>query len=81
MRSRRRSASCVGLCLGACGSWPCAGTGGTGLATLVLLALGGRYLGGDMSQWHHAHGRWGQHRGFSGRSSAKRKGGKHILER
>ncbi|XP_026987856.1 RNA/RNP complex-1-interacting phosphatase-like isoform X3 [Sagmatias obliquidens] len=34
-----------------------------------------------MSQWHHARGRWGQRRGFSGRSSAKRKGGKHILER
>ncbi|XP_057414036.1 RNA/RNP complex-1-interacting phosphatase isoform X3 [Balaenoptera acutorostrata] len=34
-----------------------------------------------MSQWHHAHGRWGQGRGFSGRSSAKRKGGNHIPER
>ncbi|XP_033257518.1 RNA/RNP complex-1-interacting phosphatase-like isoform X1 [Orcinus orca] len=34
-----------------------------------------------MSQWHHARGRWGQRRGFSGHPSAKRKGGKHILER
>ncbi|TEA34682.1 hypothetical protein DBR06_SOUSAS26010037, partial [Sousa chinensis] len=51
MRGRRRSASCVGLCLGACGSWPCAGTGDAGLATLAVLALGGRYLGGDMSQF------------------------------
>ncbi|TEA34686.1 hypothetical protein DBR06_SOUSAS9510004 [Sousa chinensis] len=81
MRSRRWSASCVGLCLGACGSWPCAGTGGGGLATLSLLALGGRYVGGDVSQWHHARGRCGQRRGFSGRSSARRKGGKHIPER
>ncbi|XP_032458745.1 RNA/RNP complex-1-interacting phosphatase-like [Phocoena sinus] len=81
MRSRRRSASCVGLCLGACGSGPCAGTGGAGLEILALLALGGRHLGGHMSQWHHALGRWGQRRGFSGRSSARRKGGKHIPER
>ncbi|XP_028352586.1 RNA/RNP complex-1-interacting phosphatase-like isoform X1 [Physeter macrocephalus] len=34
-----------------------------------------------MSQWHHACGRWGQGRGFSGRSSVKRTGGKHIPER
>eukprot|EP00070_Physeter_catodon_P045693 XP_028352587.1 RNA/RNP complex-1-interacting phosphatase-like isoform X3 [Physeter catodon] len=34
-----------------------------------------------MSQWHHARGRWGQDRGFSGRSSSKRKGGRHIPER
>ncbi|XP_054945277.1 RNA/RNP complex-1-interacting phosphatase-like [Physeter macrocephalus] len=34
-----------------------------------------------MSQCHYACGRWGQDRGFSGRSSAKRKGGKHIPER
>ncbi|XP_022455202.1 LOW QUALITY PROTEIN: RNA/RNP complex-1-interacting phosphatase-like [Delphinapterus leucas] len=34
-----------------------------------------------MSQWHHARRRWGQRRGFSGRSSARRKGGKHIPER
>ncbi|KAB0368144.1 hypothetical protein E2I00_011777 [Balaenoptera physalus] len=54
---------------------------GAVLATLALLALGGRHLGGHMSQWHHAHGRWGQGRGFSGRSSAKRKGGNHIPER
>eukprot|EP00069_Balaena_mysticetus_P015527 bmy_22544T0 len=81
MRSRRRSASCVGSCLDACGSGPCAGTGGAGLATLALLALGGRQVGGHMSQWQHGRGRWGQGRGFSGRSSAKRKGGKHIPER
>ncbi|XP_049565379.1 RNA/RNP complex-1-interacting phosphatase-like [Orcinus orca] len=81
MRSRRRSASCVGLCLGLCVSGPCAGAGGAGLATLALLALGGRHVGGRMSQWHHARGRWGQRRGFSGRSSARRKGGKHIPER
>ncbi|XP_022422571.1 RNA/RNP complex-1-interacting phosphatase-like [Delphinapterus leucas] len=80
MRSRRRSASCVGLCLGTCGSAPCAGTGAAHLATLALLALGGRHLGGHMSQWHHARGRWGQRRGFSGRSLARRKGGKHIPE-
>eukprot|EP00070_Physeter_catodon_P035285 XP_028342179.1 RNA/RNP complex-1-interacting phosphatase-like isoform X1 [Physeter catodon] len=81
MRSRRRSASCVGLALGSCGSGPCAGAGGAGLATLALLALGGWHLGGHMSQWHRARGRWGQGRGFSGRSLAKRKGGKHIPER
>ncbi|TEA30881.1 hypothetical protein DBR06_SOUSAS3510025 [Sousa chinensis] len=81
MRSRRRCASCAGLCLGACGSWPCAGTGGAGLATSALQALSGRYLGGDVSPWHHARGHWGQRRGFSGRSSATRKGGKHIPER
>ncbi|XP_073647336.1 RNA/RNP complex-1-interacting phosphatase isoform X2 [Tursiops truncatus] len=34
-----------------------------------------------MSQWHHAGGRWGQGRGYSGRSSAKKKGGNHIPER
>ncbi|XP_059871334.1 RNA/RNP complex-1-interacting phosphatase-like [Globicephala melas] len=34
-----------------------------------------------MSQWHHARERCGQGHGFSGCSSAKRKGGKHILER
>ncbi|XP_030733450.1 RNA/RNP complex-1-interacting phosphatase isoform X1 [Globicephala melas] len=34
-----------------------------------------------MSQWHHARGRWGQGRGYSGRSSAKKKGGNHIPER
>ncbi|TEA30019.1 hypothetical protein DBR06_SOUSAS4510078, partial [Sousa chinensis] len=79
--SRRRSASCVGLCLGACGSGPCSGTRGAGLVTLALLALGGRHLGGHMSQWHHARERCGQGHGFSGCSSAKRKGGKHILER
>ncbi|XP_059941851.1 RNA/RNP complex-1-interacting phosphatase-like [Mesoplodon densirostris] len=33
-----------------------------------------------MSQWHHARVRWCQRRGFSGRSSARRKGGKHIPE-
>ncbi|TKC33421.1 hypothetical protein EI555_014733, partial [Monodon monoceros] len=38
---------------------------------LSLLALGGRYLGGDVSQWHYAHGRWGQCRGFSGGSMAR----------
>ncbi|XP_049564803.1 RNA/RNP complex-1-interacting phosphatase-like [Orcinus orca] len=81
MRRRRRCASCVGLCLGACVSGPCGGTGGAGLATLALLALGGRHLGGHMSQWHHARGRRGRRRGFSGRSSARRKGGKHIPER
>ncbi|TEA42235.1 hypothetical protein DBR06_SOUSAS38310003 [Sousa chinensis] len=81
MRSRRRSASCVGLCLGLCVSGPCAGTGGAGLATLALLALGGRHVGGHMSQWPHARGRWGQRGGFSGRSSARRKGGKHMPER
>lgn len=57
MRSRRRSARYMGLCLGACGSGPCAGTGGAGLATLALLAVGGRHLEGHMSQWHHARGR------------------------
>ncbi|XP_060026004.1 RNA/RNP complex-1-interacting phosphatase-like [Lagenorhynchus albirostris] len=72
MRSSRWSASCVGLCPGACVSRPCAGTGGAGLATLAVLALGGR---------HRARGRWGQRRGFSGRSSARRKGRKHISER
>ncbi|XP_067555323.1 RNA/RNP complex-1-interacting phosphatase-like [Pseudorca crassidens] len=81
MRSRRRSASCVGLCLGACGSGPCAGTECARLATSALLALGGRHLGGHVSQWHHARGRWCQRRGFSGGSSARRKGGKHIPER
>ncbi|XP_054945271.1 RNA/RNP complex-1-interacting phosphatase-like isoform X3 [Physeter macrocephalus] len=81
MRSRRRTASCVCLCLGACGSGPCSGTRGAGLAALALVALGGRHLGGHMSQWHHARGRWGQDRGFSGRSSSKRKGGRHIPER
>nr|XP_058935882.1 RNA/RNP complex-1-interacting phosphatase-like [Kogia breviceps] len=34
-----------------------------------------------MSQWHRARGCWGQGRSFSGSSSAKRKGGKHIPER
>ncbi|XP_057414041.1 RNA/RNP complex-1-interacting phosphatase-like [Balaenoptera acutorostrata] len=34
-----------------------------------------------MSQWQHGRGRWGQGRGLSGRSSAKRKGGKHNPER
>eukprot|EP00070_Physeter_catodon_P046091 XP_028352985.1 RNA/RNP complex-1-interacting phosphatase-like [Physeter catodon] len=81
MRSRRRSSSFVGFYVGASGSGPCAGTGGAGLATLALLALGERHLAGHMSQWHRARGCWGQGRGFSGRSSAKRKGGKHIPER
>ncbi|XP_069350567.1 RNA/RNP complex-1-interacting phosphatase [Eulemur rufifrons] len=34
-----------------------------------------------MSQWHHARSGWGRGRDFSGRSSAKRKGGNHIPER
>ncbi|KAM5142871.1 RNA/RNP complex-1-interacting phosphatase isoform 2-T2 [Callospermophilus lateralis] len=34
-----------------------------------------------MSQWHHARSGWGRGRDFSGRPSAKRKGGNRIPER
>ncbi|XP_004609157.1 RNA/RNP complex-1-interacting phosphatase isoform X1 [Sorex araneus] len=34
-----------------------------------------------MSHWHHSRGGWGQGRGFSGRSPAKKKGGNHVPER
>uniref|UniRef100_A0A2I2YRL5 RNA/RNP complex-1-interacting phosphatase n=1 Tax=Gorilla gorilla gorilla TaxID=9595 RepID=A0A2I2YRL5_GORGO len=61
------------------GSYP--GIEGAGLALLAGLALGGRLLGTHMSQWHHPRSGWGRRRDFSGRSSAKKKGGNHIPER
>ncbi|XP_011356447.1 RNA/RNP complex-1-interacting phosphatase [Pteropus vampyrus] len=73
--------NCVGCCLGASCLLSCFGTERVVLASLVLLAFGGRHLGAHMSQWHRARGGWGQGRVFSGRSSARRKGGNHIPER
>uniref|UniRef100_A0A2I3GWP3 RNA/RNP complex-1-interacting phosphatase n=1 Tax=Nomascus leucogenys TaxID=61853 RepID=A0A2I3GWP3_NOMLE len=61
------------------GSYP--GTEGARLVLSAGLALGGRLLGTHMSQWHHPRSGWGRRRDFSGRSSAKKKGGNHIPER
>lgn len=59
----------------------CFGPEDAGLAALWLLPLGGRHLGAQMSQWHHARGGWGQGHVFSGRRSAKKKRGNHVPER
>ncbi|XP_077815515.1 RNA/RNP complex-1-interacting phosphatase isoform X3 [Macaca mulatta] len=81
MRNSETLERCVGGCRVSSGLGSYPGTEGAGLAVLAGLALGGRLLGTHMSQWHHPRSGWGRGRDFSGRSSAKKKGGNHIPER
>ncbi|XP_050610445.1 RNA/RNP complex-1-interacting phosphatase [Macaca thibetana thibetana] len=81
MRNSETLERCVGGCRVSSGLGSYPGTEGAGLALLAGLALGGRLLGTHMSQWHHPRSGWGRGRDFSGRSSAKKKGGNHIPER
>ncbi|XP_055099713.1 RNA/RNP complex-1-interacting phosphatase isoform X4 [Symphalangus syndactylus] len=71
----------VGGCRVSSGLGSYLGTEGARLAPSAGLALGGRLLGTHMSQRHHPRSGWGRRRDFSGRSSAKKKGGNHIPER
>uniref|UniRef100_A0A2K6LXC5 RNA/RNP complex-1-interacting phosphatase n=1 Tax=Rhinopithecus bieti TaxID=61621 RepID=A0A2K6LXC5_RHIBE len=81
MRNSETLERCVGGCRVSSGLGSYPGTEGAGLALLASLALGGRLLGTHMSQWHHLRSGWGRGRDFSGRSSAKKRGGNHIPER
>uniref|UniRef100_A0A2K6EGG9 RNA/RNP complex-1-interacting phosphatase n=1 Tax=Propithecus coquereli TaxID=379532 RepID=A0A2K6EGG9_PROCO len=81
MRSSEAFGHYVGYWKGSLVPGSYCGTKDVGLALLAGFALGRRHLGAHMSQWHHARSGWGRGRDFSGRSSAKRKGGNHIPER